>query len=102
DSRYRRLYPMGPLLPLIPDRLHRTAVRRMVRKAADPASLAKMIGADPQMLKATLERFNPFAQEGRDPDFARGESAYDRMYGDQRIAPNPTLAPIDRPPFYAV
>ncbi|MNR91363.1 3-oxosteroid 1-dehydrogenase [compost metagenome] len=102
DSRYRRLYPMGPLLPLIPDRLHRTAVRRMVRKAADPASLAKMIGADPQTLKATLERFNPFAQEGRDPDFARGESAYDRMYGDQRIAPNPTLAPIDRPPFYAV
>ncbi|WEK56736.1 MAG: FAD-dependent oxidoreductase [Candidatus Brevundimonas phytovorans] len=102
DSRYRRLYPMGPLLPLIPDSLHRPSVRKMIRKADDAEGLARKIGADPHVLKATLERFNPRARDGQDPDFARGESAYDRMYGDQRISPNPTLAAIDRPPYYAI
>jgi 3-oxosteroid 1-dehydrogenase len=37
-----------------------------------------------------------------DDDFHRGEDAYDRYYGDPRVRPNPCLAPITRPPFYAV
>jgi 3-oxosteroid 1-dehydrogenase len=28
--------------------------------------------------------------------------AYDRYYGDPRCRPNPNLAPLARPPFYAV
>ena len=32
----------------------------------------------------------------------RGESAYDRYYGDPRRRPNPNLAPLATAPFYAV
>ena len=34
-----------------------------------------------------------------DPQFHRGESAYDRHWGDPS-APNPTLGPLANPPFY--
>jgi 3-oxosteroid 1-dehydrogenase len=38
---------------------------------------------------------------GKDEDFGRGDSAYDRYYGDPRCRPNPNLARLARPPFYA-
>jgi 3-oxosteroid 1-dehydrogenase len=45
---------------------------------------------------------NDFAKRGGDPDFGRGDSEYDRYYGDPRVSPNPCLAPIDQAPFYAM
>ena len=42
------------------------------------------------------------ASAGDDSDFGRGESAYDRYYGDPTITPNPNLRPLDKGPFYAV
>jgi 3-oxosteroid 1-dehydrogenase len=53
-------------------------------------------------LVKTVTRFNEFAAAGRDEEFGRGDSAYDRYYGDPRCKPNPNLAPLTRPPFYAV
>jgi 3-oxosteroid 1-dehydrogenase len=52
-------------------------------------------------LVKSVARFNEFAAAGKDSDFGRGDSAYDRYYGDPRL-PNPNLAALDRPPFYAV
>jgi 3-oxosteroid 1-dehydrogenase len=52
-------------------------------------------------LKATVERFNGFARTGVDEDFRRGESAYDRYYGDPTNKPNPNLGEISHPPYYA-
>ena len=50
----------------------------------------------------TMRTFNEAAHAGIDGDFHRGESAYDRYYGDPTITPNPNLRPLERGPFYAV
>ncbi|GAA2642593.1 FAD-binding protein [Paractinoplanes durhamensis] len=69
-------------------------------KADSLDALAQQVGL-PE-LKATVERFNLLAASGRDDDFHRGDSAYDRYYGDPGIRPNPCLGPIGKGPFYAV
>ncbi|GLT02395.1 3-ketosteroid-delta-1-dehydrogenase [Sphingobium jiangsuense] len=102
DRRYRRQFPMGPLYPLIPDALHRRAVRGIVRKGRTIGELAERIGVDPARLVATVARFNDHAVRGEDPDFHRGEAAYDKMYGDPRHGPNPCLRPLTEGPFYAM
>ena len=50
---------------------------------------------------ATVERFNGFARSGVDEDYHRGESAYDRYYGDPTNKPNPNLGEISHAPYYA-
>ena len=50
----------------------------------------------------TVDRFNGFAKTGNDEDFRRGDSGYDRYYGDPTVKPNPCLPAIDQGPFYAV
>ena len=102
DHRYRHLYPMGPLYPLIPDWAQSGQVKLIVKKAPTIEGLAAQMGVDPGGLAATVSRFNAGAAKGEDPDFRRGEAAYDKMYGDPRQAPNPCLCPIDRGPFYAM
>lgn len=102
DYRYRHLYPMGPLYPLIPDWLQSGQVKLIMKKAATIEALAVQLGVDPAALAATVARFNAGAARGEDPDFHRGEAAYDKMYGDPRQAPNPCLRAIDQGPFYAM
>jgi succinate dehydrogenase/fumarate reductase flavoprotein subunit len=72
-------------------------------EGATLAELAAKIGVPAEDLVATVERFNAFAVHGEDPDFHRGETAYDRYWGDaQNIWPNPSLGPLERGPFYAM
>ncbi|MEE4417997.1 FAD-dependent oxidoreductase [Streptomyces bugieae] len=72
-----------------------------VKKAASVEELATRIGAAPEWLRATVDRFNGFARAGRDEDFHRGDSVYDRYYGDPTL-PNPNLAPLEKGPYYAI
>ncbi|MXO74320.1 FAD-binding protein [Altererythrobacter aerius] len=101
DHAFRHKYPMGPLLPLVPDWAQSGMVKLAMKRADSIGELAREIGADPATLEATVARFNEFAVKGEDPDFHRGEAAYDKMYGDPRNGPNPSLAPILKAPFYA-
>ena len=65
--------------------------------------LAKKIEVDGDTLRRTLDRFNTYAAIGQDPDFHRGESAYDTFNGDQTLeGVQATLKPLESAPFYAV
>ncbi|MCS6888031.1 MAG: FAD-binding protein [Chloroflexus sp.] len=101
DQRYRSKYIFGTLFPgqPIPKEYFESGY---FRKADTIAELARQCGIDPKNLVETVERFNYFARRGVDEDFQRGASAYDRYYGDPTVKPNPCLAPIEKPPFYAV
>jgi hypothetical protein len=77
-------------------------IPRWLTRADSVRALAEAIGVDPDGLEATVARFNDHAAKGVDPDFRRGESAYDRYYGDQdREGAFQTLGPLDQGPFYA-
>lgn len=101
DQRYRNRYVfagLGPRQPF-PGRWYQHGA---VHKASTLDRLAAAIEVPPDALRATVDRVNSFARTGIDADFRRGESAYDRYYGDPRNRPNPCLGPLDRPPFYAI
>jgi predicted oxidoreductase len=63
-------------------------------------TLAVQAGIDPEGLRETVERWNRMVADGRDRDFGRGDSFYDRFHGDP-TAPHPTLGTLERGPFYA-
>jgi 3-oxosteroid 1-dehydrogenase len=100
DQRYKSTYVFAGRPPgrPFPRRWYDAGA---VYRAPALAELAGQIGVDAQGLDKTVARFGEFAQDGTDEDFHRGDSAYDRYYGDPRRRPNPNLAPLDRPPFYA-
>jgi 3-oxosteroid 1-dehydrogenase len=101
DQRYRNSYVFAGLPPRrpLPRRWYRAGA---TARASSLAELAEQAGVDAGGLAKTVTRFNEFAEAGQDEDFRRGDSAYDRYYGDPRCRPNPNLAPLAQPPFYAV
>ncbi|MDX2274605.1 MAG: FAD-dependent oxidoreductase [Hyphomonadaceae bacterium] len=102
DAEFRRKYPMGPLMPLIPDWAQSAGVRQILKKADTIEDLARATKLPVAALKETVARFNVGADRGEDPEFQRGAAAYDNFYGDPRQKPNPNLAPIRKAPFYAL
>ena len=104
DARYRREYSVGPMLagPPAMDRTVKRSMRDVTRRGETVRELAAETGLPADVLAKTFARFNEFAARGEDPDFQRGVNGYDRYYGDPRSKPNPCLAPLAKPPFYAV
>ena len=72
-----------------------------VKRADTIAELARQIDVPPDALEETVKRFNEFAAKGLDPDFGRGQSAYNDCLGDPGYKPNAALGPLDRAPYYA-
>ncbi len=63
--------------------------------------LATAVGIDPAGLGETVQRWNGMVAAGRDRDFGRGDSFYDRFHGDPTTT-HPNLGTIERGPFYAL
>lgn len=101
DSRHRRYYPFGVAMPGAAG-TRRLVASGMLVEAESLEALAGKIGVDAAGLQETARRFNEFARAGKDLDFHRGDSAYDRVYSDPRVSPNPNLGAVEQPPFYAV
>ncbi|QIS08440.1 3-oxosteroid 1-dehydrogenase [Nocardia arthritidis] len=101
DQRYRNRYIFAGLQP--GQRFPRRWLEKgVIASAPTITELAEKIGVPADRLGATVERFNGFAATGKDADFGRGDSAYDRYYGDPTNKPNPCLAALVQPPFHAV
>jgi succinate dehydrogenase/fumarate reductase flavoprotein subunit len=100
DAQYAARYPLGTRQPGQP-------MPDWVMRADTLEGLAGQIGLEADALAETVARFNIHADEGRDPDFGRGTSAYDHFYGDRSRAKEKggaavTLGAIREAPFYAV
>lgn len=72
-----------------------------LRRSDTVEGLAAQIGVAPETLRGTIERFNKGARMGVDPDFGRGDRAYDNWLGDFHREGSHTLGPIEKAPFYA-
>lgn len=72
-----------------------------VKRAATISDLAREIDLPADELAATIQRFNRFAARGLDPDFGRGQSAYNDCLGDPGYRPNASIGPLDTAPYYA-
>ena len=101
DQRYRDRYIFAGLQPKkrFPSRWLEAGV---VVQADTVTELAEKTGLPATQLTAPVQRFNGFARTGVDEDFGRGNSGYDKYYGDPTNKPNPSLGVLDKPPFYAV
>jgi 3-oxosteroid 1-dehydrogenase len=102
DQQYRNSYVFaGELFPRMP--IPRAWYQAgIAHRSDDMGELADKLGVPRAQFTAAVRRFNEMSNAGCDADFHRGDSAYDRYYGDPTIAPNPNLRPLDRGPFYAV
>ncbi len=103
DRRAREKYGIGPLYPTAvhPDSKWNDAIKAVVKKADTIEELAGLMGVDAKGLQATVDKVAKYSESGIDEDFGSGSSEYDRYYGDPSITPNPCLAPLAKPPFYA-
>lgn len=106
DADFRAKYFVGPLYnsKFRPDWLLPRSYedQGFVVKADTIAELASKIGVDAQGLATTVANMNEYARTGEDLECHRGESAYDRYYGDPRVTPNPCLGAVAKAPFYAM
>ncbi|KIW86367.1 hypothetical protein Z517_01763 [Fonsecaea pedrosoi CBS 271.37] len=64
--------------------------------------LAAKLGIPEDNLVQTVKRCNENAARGKDPDFGRGDSVYDHVFGDPTNKPTVSLGTCDQAPFYAV
>ena len=106
DHAFIRHYGLGAVKPA-PMPLTPWLGNGYLKRGDTLAELAHACGIDAERLQATVQRYNAMCTEGKDLDFAKGETPYNRIQGDAMRAtarglPNPCMGPIERGPFYAV
>jgi succinate dehydrogenase/fumarate reductase flavoprotein subunit len=102
DHRFIRHYGLGAVKPA-PMPLGAMLRNGYLQRGHTLAELAQACGINATALQEAAQRYNRQALKGRDEDFAKGETPYNRMQGDAAVAhANPCMAPLARGPFYAV
>jgi len=102
DHRFQRLYGLGYSRPF-PIPVWSNIQSGYLKKANTIEELAIACGINPQGLVQTINNYNVHAKEGKDPEFGRGSTPFNRKQGDPlHKGPNPCVAPIQDGPFYAV
>lgn len=101
DRKTLRMYGLGSVPPQ-PLPIGKHLKSGYLKKGNSIAELAKNCGIDANGLEDTINKFNPLAKIGQDPEFGKGSKAYNRYQGDPLHMPNPCLKPIEQGPFYAV
>jgi 3-oxosteroid 1-dehydrogenase len=101
DEGYVRRYVAGAnaLKRGLPDEL---IGRGDIKRGDTVTEVAGQIEVPADELEKTVQRFNRFAALGLDPDFGRGQSAYNDCLGDPGYRPNAAIGPLNRAPYYAV
>ena len=105
DAVFRHKFTAGGILPsqIMPDRsIPIEWWDHYVFKADTIAELAEKLDLDPAKLEKVVANMNEYARNGKDPEFGRGDSQYDKNFGDPKCTPNPSLGPIRKAPFYAI
>ena len=100
DHRFIRRWGLGVVRPA-PLPLGYWLKSGYLKRGATLAELAAQCGISPDLVQ-TVSAYNQGAREGRDDQFGRGWSPYNRYQGDPERSPNPNVAPIEQGPFYAV
>ncbi|RXG95476.1 FAD-dependent oxidoreductase [Bradyrhizobium zhanjiangense] len=101
DREFLWSYGLGRIKPFTRNYRRYVASGELI-EAPDVAQLAAKIDIKPSTLAATIAAYNAGAKEGRDPEFGRGSTIYQRHLGDAAHKPNPCVAPIIRAPFFAM
>jgi 3-oxosteroid 1-dehydrogenase len=100
DAKHRSTYQLGPWKA---GSTPRKAIEAGdIFRAETINDLAQELGIDRAGLIGTVVRFNGFVHKGRDDDFRRGESDWDRFGLGGSKKRNPGLAKLDKPPYWAV
>lgn len=94
DQEYRNNYVFaGSVFPMMPfPKAWYDA--GIVVDAKNPQELAQKMGVPVDAFVNEILHFNQMASTGIDADYGRGNSAYDRYYGDPTNQPNPCLRPL--------
>jgi succinate dehydrogenase/fumarate reductase flavoprotein subunit len=101
DSTFVWRYGLGAIRPFTRN-LRRYLRSGYLTEALSIPALAESVGIDSEGLQHTVSGFNIDARNGTDREFARGADVYSRYLGDAASLPNPCLAPIETPPYYAI
>lgn len=94
DQQFRERYVVGTTMPEDPDPGY-------LLRADTLEELAQKAGIDARGLADEVARWNGFVAAGRDADFGKGESSFDRYQGDWQ-APHRNLGTVEKHPFYAL
>lgn len=101
DKAFSWKYGLGALKPMHLN-LRFLLSQEYIVRSPSITELAVRLNLPVEALVQTVADYNSYATKGEDPKFSRGCNAYQRFLGDAEVKPNPCVAPMASPPFFAV